>query len=132
MPTTRVGARPGQDGLSATITTPPGQSPGMADVGIRLKKNREVWDELKSSMTSDPDSYAGDRFTNDRMPVKGQKGVPPAGTGFGGGYHGRLKTRPADRRVSITSSRPYSPGFTDDFISRMEDVLIEWWLDGEA
>ena len=132
MPTIRAGAPAGEDGASITITTPAGEPPGLSDVGERLKHNRRVWSALDDTLTSDPATYAGDRFTNDRMPIKGHSG-PPRGTGFGGGYHGRLKTRPAARRVSITSSRPFVPHLTS---AVLDDIVIEalerWWLDDEA
>lgn len=128
--TQRSGAR----GFGLTFTTEPIFPPDLSDVILRLKKNKRVWEELRDELTSDPQNFQkSERFINDRMPVPGQrgKGLPPAASWFGGGYDGRLRLRPADKRVSITSSRPYVPLLTDQFLDRVADKLVDWWMDAE-
>ena len=128
--TQRSGAR----GFGLTFTTEPIFPPDLPDVILRLKKNKRVWEALRDDLTSDPENFQkSDRFINDRMPIPGPrgKGLPPAASWFGGGYEGRLRLRPADKRVSITSNRPYVPLLSDPFLDRMVDTLTAWWMDSE-
>ena len=128
--TQRSGAR----GFGLTFTTEPIFPPDLSDVVDRLKKNKKVWEELRTELTADPSNFKkSSRFINDRMPVPGPtgKGVAPAANWYGGGYHGRLKLRPADKKVNITSSRPYVPFLTSEFLNRIADELAEWWMDAE-
>ena len=131
MATTRTPPPP-SGGFGMTITTTPEHPPGLADVAERLKKNKPIWSKLRDELSEDPANFQGNRFLNDRMPRRGQPKGPPQGTGHGGGYKGRIRLRPADKKVSLTSSRPYLPGFTDRAI---DDVfipeLLDYWLEGE-
>jgi len=42
-----------------------------------------------------------------------------------------LKLRLADKKVSITSSRPYVPFLTSEFLDQIADSLSKWWMDAE-
>jgi len=121
------------EGFRATETYLPDDPPDLSDVQLRLKKNRKVWAEFVDDFTEKASSYQKpDRFINDRMPVRGQKGVPPAGTGFGGGFGGgRLKLTQNDKSVRVTSNRPYVPYLSDPFIDKLVERLTVWWMDGE-
>tara|TARA_R100000808_G_scaffold24157_1_gene54939 strand:- start:17 stop:415 length:399 start_codon:yes stop_codon:yes gene_type:complete len=131
MTTKRYGAAPGAYGASLTISYPTGEPPTLDDMVPRLKNNRPVWADLAPRFKNDPDVYEGNRFVNDRMPVKGAKGRRPDGKGFGGGYGGRIRARLANKKISLTSNRPYVPVLTDDFIDEIADTLSTFWLDGE-
>ena len=123
--------RSGARGFGLTFTTEPAFPPDLSDVVVRLKKNKRVWEALRDDLTDDPKNFQkSDRFIDDRMPIPGPrgKGLPPASSWFGGGYEGRLRLRPADKRVNITSNRPYVPLLTDDFIDRIADKLTDYWL----
>ena len=113
-----------------TITTTPDFPPGLADVSERLKKNRPIWDRLEADLTTKAQNFP-ERFERVRMPIRGERKQPPAGP-YIAGYQGRLKIRPGDKKVSITSSRPYTPMYTDQAI---DDVfipeLLDYWLSGE-
>jgi hypothetical protein len=125
--------RSGKDGYGLTITTNPTSPPDLSDVFDRLKDNRKVWEDLRESFLSNPNTYQkSQRFTDDRMPIPGEmgRGVPPAAPWFGGGYEGRLKLRTSKKRLNVTSNRPFVPFLKSSFVDKIADELVEWWLDG--
>jgi len=131
MTTKRYGASPGEDGWGVIVSWPTDEPPALTDVVPRLKNNRPVWSEIAPKFKNDPDVYEGNRFVNDRMPVKGRKGWAPDGKGLGGGYGGRLKDKPSNKRLNITSNRPYVPILKDEFVDAIADTLADFWIDGE-
>ena len=126
--------RSGARGFGLTFTTEPAFPPDLSDVVVRLKKNKPLWRSIQKDFTSEPDNFEKpDRFIDDRMPYPGLlgEGFPPDAPWFGGGYEGRLRLRPADKRVNITSNRPYVPLYTDDFLDRIADRLVDYWLQSD-
>ena len=123
--------------VSATVTSSR-KDPSAADLIPRLKVMREVWSHFENSLERDPQgevyyvaSY-GSRFEDDRMPQRGKKGKKQFGDAFGGGYHGRVQMKPANRRFSLNASRPYMPGLSNKWINDdLIPTLENWWIDGD-
>ena len=120
--------------VSATVTTK--KDPTAADLIPRLKVMRDVWSRLTPTIQNDPTVYYtasyGSRFRDDRMPKRGLKGKKKFGDAFGGGYRGRIKVKPTNRRFGLEGSRPYMPGLSDKWIDGpLIDALESWWLEGD-
>lgn len=119
---------PPSGGFGMTITTTPDFPPDLSDIAHRLKKNIPIWNRLKDELTIKAQNFT-DRFQRVRMPIRGERKQPPAGS-YGVGYQGRLKIRPADKKVSITSSRPFVPRLTDHAIDAVIITALEgFWMD---
>jgi hypothetical protein len=124
-------------GVSVTITSTPSAPADLQDMFPRVKDMKAVWSALEIRMTETPSTFSKpSRFINDRMPVglkKGERGArPPDGSGYGGGYHGRLKLNKSKRRAAITSNRPYAPSLRPEFLDGpLLDALENWFLEGD-
>ena len=132
----RLKQRGGRKDFGLLISTDAVFPSTLDDLKYKLKKNRAIWDKLEGELTDDPQTFhKRDRFIDDRMPLPGPKGKnqPPAAPWFGGGYDGRLQLKQADKKVKITSNRPYVPELSHTFIdSHLIPVLLDYWLNQPA
>ena len=128
--------RSGPNGFGLTISTDAVYPSSLDDVKIKIKKNKRIWKKLREELTADPQNFEKpQRFINDRMPIPGPagKGKTPAAAWFGGGYEGRFKLREADKRVKITSNRPYVPQLSNAFIDNiLVPELLDYWLEADV
>tara|TARA_R110000824_G_scaffold188943_3_gene370330 strand:- start:384 stop:821 length:438 start_codon:yes stop_codon:yes gene_type:complete len=132
----RLKQRAGRRGFGLVISTDAVYPSTLGDLKFKLKKNRPIWDKLEEELTGNPQNFEKpDRFIDDRMPLPGPRGKnqPPAAPWFGGGYEGRLRLKQADKKVKVTSNRPYVPLFSDTFIdSSLIHSLLDYWLNERA